>query len=437
MTAVADHRVLDPVETDEQVVAERGPGTVRRESAWLFAGFALTAAIGFGFWIVAARTVPAATLGTDAALISLITATAAVASSGLGSALVVMLGRETSARLLIRAYLAAVVVAGVLGAGAGVLAAVFVVPDANAAIVVPVVAFCCVGWAFITLQGQALVGYERASYTVFINGPVNVAKLLIISLVAGFSLAVPHAVLIATMAPALISVVIVAAFVLPRAARSHAQSRATASVGAVEGGHVSFTAYVLRDTAAIGSTLGVGLSLAFLVTVLVGPVAGALFSIAYQFSIVLDLVAVSVALALARGASVHSALRSEALGVWRKVVILVAIAAVGTTIAAPVVFMIMGPEYDEATGALVVALLALACVARASFELWAAVLRARREVGRVALWSVTGAVTTLAAVFLLTPLWGVVGTASAVLVIALGLGAVGLVGLVREARTVA
>lgn len=415
----------------------RGAGGVARESAWLFTGYALTAAIGFVFWIIAARIVPAADLGIDAALISLVTATAAFSASGLGSALIVMLGRQTGGRLLITAHAAAVVVSGVLGAGAGVLAVVFIVPEAEPLLVVPVIAVCCIGWALVTLQGQALVGYGRAPYMIFINGPINVAKLLIIAFVAAFSLTIPHPVLTATVAPVFVAVLIVTIVVLPRVARSHDRERAASPAASAEGDHVSFTAYVMRDTAAIGMTLGVGLSLTFLVTVLAGPESGALFLICFQLGAVLDLVAVSVSMALGRAASLESELRGQALGVWRKTAVVVVVGAVGAVGATPVLFAIMGPSYDAVTATIVVALLALACVARASFELWTGLLRARRQVGRVALCAAAGMVMTLGGVFALTPLWGPVGAAAAVLLSATVLGSVGLGGLLREARSAA
>lgn len=430
--SATDH--LTAAQTDtlgEPSDARRG---VARESIWLFGGFVLTAAIGFVFWIVAARILPPDTLGVDAGLLSLVTATAALSSSGLGTAMVVMLGHGGGAALVRRASLIAASVGATLGAVAGLAAHLFILPGVPIVIVVAALAASGSIWALMTLQGQALTGYGRAPLTVAVNGPINVGKLVILVVVALTLGAVPHLAFVATLVPAAIAVVVVGFFVLPRVGRAHeAQRVATPPLPA---GTLGFGRYAFRDTAAIGLTLGLGLSLTFLVTVLAGPAASALFSIAYQYAMLLDLVSGSVSTVLSRRASTSEDMRGAAFGLWLRTVALVAVAAIGAVAVSPLVFHLMGPAYDVATGVAIVAGLAGGSVARCSYELWSSLQRARRRLVPIIAWNAIGAVVALACVFALVPVLGAPGAALGALAHGLVLGVVGLVGL-RRARSAA
>ncbi len=90
---------------------------ITRDSLWLMSGFGVTAATGFLYWILAARLIPPEQLGIDTALLSIVTACAALAASGLGNAFLVMLpvAGVDRATLLRRGMFTAVALAGVLG----------------------------------------------------------------------------------------------------------------------------------------------------------------------------------------------------------------------------------------------------------------------------------------------------------------------------------
>lgn len=437
-TPIPPNTPHDPasVDTDEHEVAGASGAAagVARESMWLFAGFVLTAGIGFLFWIVAARVAPAETLGVDAALLSLVTATASFTSSGMGNALVVMIGHGGGRSLIHRAYLICIVVGGVFGAAVGFAAHAFIVPHAPVGLVVAIMAGACILWSLMTLQGQAITGYGRAPITVLVNGPVNVGKLLLLSGAAALGISSTHLAFASTLVPVAIAVVVVAAFVLPRIMHRHEATMVHPEP--LPEGTPGFAAFSIRDTAAVGLTLGLGLSFTFFVTALAGPAAGALFTICYQYAMLLDLLTVSVSTALARGASTRSSLAAAGFGVWLRTVAVVAAAAAAAVAASPIVFWLMGPEYDGSVGVSIVAALAGGSVLRCAYELWLGLQRARRHVGIIIVWNAIGAVVALAVVFLFTPAWGGLGAGVASLVHGFLLGGVGVVGLLRarEAR---
>ncbi|TXK17100.1 lipopolysaccharide biosynthesis protein [Homoserinibacter sp. GY 40078] len=403
----------------------RAGSGIARESLWLFGGYALNAALGFVFWIVAARLLTPAELGHDAALVSIITAASAVASSGVGTALVVMLAGTDRSQVLRRSYLVTAGLAGALGIVAGLLAHRFIVPDAPFGVVVVAIAALCVGWSIFTIQGQALAGLDRAPLTVAVTAPVTAAKLGVVVVVGAFALSVPHVVLVASFGPAILATIVVGVWLLPRAVNGRAPIELPPHP-------IGYGSYVTRDTLAIGTVLGVNLSLAFLVTALAGPEQGAVFSIAFPLGTALDLVAVSVATALARRAATDASGHGAGFGVWVRLVGVVALGALAASAAAPVVFALLGPAYDARAGIATIVLLVVACVLRSGYTIWTALLRARRLVGRVAGWNAVTAAVVVAVSFWLVPTWGSVGAAVGVLAASFVSCAAGAVGLHLE-----
>ena len=195
---------------------------IRNDSLWLFSGYAATAAIGFVFWIVAALRVPAEALGADAALISVFTAAAAITSSGIGSAMVVMLpvAGAHRPRLVRVAYLATLGIGLAAGALAGLVAAV-TLPEVGvpAGVLVALVAVMTTVWAVFNVQDQVLTGLNAARWTLFLNGPANLAKLLLTVVLTVPLLAVAHPVVIATILPAAAAAVITVTWLVPRLLR--------------------------------------------------------------------------------------------------------------------------------------------------------------------------------------------------------------------------
>lgn len=416
---------------------------IRNDSLWLFSGYAATAAIGFVFWIVAALRVPPEALGSDAALISVFTAAAAITSSGIGSAMVVMLpvAGVHRPRLVRVAYLATVAFGLVAGVLAGVVAAA-TLPGAGipAGAMVALVAVMTTVWAAFNVQDQVLTGLNAARWTLFLNGPANLAKLLLTVVLTVPLLAVAHPVVAATILPAAVAAVITVTWLVPRLLR---QQAVAATQDAVEGptgaGWLgALRAFALRDTAAIGLLLGVGLLTPFLVTVLAGSAQGALYALAYQISVALDLVTNGVATALAKNSSgarrTGIGLSGRLLG---RVLVIVALAAAAITAAAPFAFGLLGRGYDPGQATLVIALLCLGCVLRSPYGIWSSLMRAHQKVTPVLIANATTAALLVVLVIVLVPVAGAAGAAWSMLASGLWAGGLGLVGLRRLRRQAA
>ncbi len=413
---------------------------IRNDSLWLFSGYAATAAVGFVFWIVAALRVPAEVLGADAALISVFTAAAAITSSGIGSAMVVMLPIAGTHRpgLVRIAYLATVVIGLVAGVIAGVVAAV-ALPDAGipAGVLVALVAVMTTVWAAFNVQDQVLTGLNAARWTLFLNGPANLAKLLLTVVLTVPVLAVAHPVVFATILPAAVAAVLTVTWLVPRLLRKPVAAVATDVVeGPTEAGWLAaLRAFALRDTAAIGVLLGVGLLTPFLVTVLAGPAQGALYALAYQISIALDLVTNGVSTALAKNSSGARRTGVDLSGrLLGRVLVVVALAAAAITAVTPFAFGLLGRGYDPKQATLVIGLLSLGCVVRSPYGIWSSLMRAHQRITPVLLGNASTAVVLVGLVIVGVPVAGAAGAASAMLVSGLWMGTFGLIGLRRLRR---
>lgn len=406
---------------------------IRRDSLWLFSGYVVTAGIGFGFWIVAALLVPPAQLGTEAALISVFSAAAAVTSSGVGSAMVVMLpaAGPYRARLVRRAYAVTVGVGTVLGLVAGVIAGwALRAPGEQWWTLALGIALMTVVWAAFNLKDQVLTGLDQAKWTLFLNAPANVGKLLLTLGLTIPALAIGHPLVVATIVPAGLALVVTVGFLQPRFLRASADpGNADVDPEALNAG---LRRFATRDTVAIGVALGANLLTPFLVTVLAGPVESALFALALQIGLAVDLVTTGVATALAKnGSTEHATSVALSFRLWRQVVLVVLAVSSAMVIATPVLFGMLGRSYEPGRGALVVGLLCFACVIRSGYTIWSALMRANQQVLPVLVANAGGAALMVALLAALTPAFGAAGAAAGVFVAAVFHGLVGLVGLRR------
>jgi len=199
-----------------------------------------------------------------------------------------------------------------------------------------------------------------------------------------------------------------------------------------------FRSFVAQNTLAVGVVLAINLSLASVVSVLSSPSEAAIFALAFQFSTAIDLVGVGVATALARSAATEPEVSARlAVGFSMKVAGAALVLAIGVTCAVPVMFLFLGGGYEPAYGAAVVGLLAAASVLRPPYDMWSALMRARRRIVPVLTVNTGYAVVMVALVAILIPLWGALGAAAALTIAAWLLAIVGVLGVRRLDRAAA
>lgn len=403
---------------------------IRRDAAWLLAGYAITAGSGFLFWIVAAVMIPSSELGHDAAVISIFSAAAAFSSTGVASALVVMLPPSGQAAQTLWRHARRMILLLSIGAGviAGLLVSRFELASAPAIPTVVAITGATVIWAMFNTQTQVLTGLGDVPMTLWVNGPTNVAKLIATALISGV-LAAYHPVVLATLAPAAVAVAVTLGYLIPRAMRRHLAEAEPVSWDREF--RRRFDHFAAVNTAAIGVVLAVNLSIGFFVTVLSSPSQGALFAIAFQFGVALDLIAVGAATSLAKHRAGATVDREIVTHLWRRVAGQVAIAGVAAVGLVVAMFTFLGGDYQPATGATLVAMLATASGLRAVYDLWAAAMRAQHRVAPVLVGNLGGAAVVAVLTVVLVPHGGALGGAAAVLCGAAVVGVAGALGVSR------
>ncbi|MGB4776936.1 lipopolysaccharide biosynthesis protein [Microbacterium sp.] len=434
MTAVRSIAADADAIADEHRLRRR----ITRDSLWMFSGYAVTAGSGFLFWIVAAMVVPQHELGVDASILSAMAAAAALAASGTGSAMVVMVPASGASgrTILQRGHIVTAIAAAVLGTLAGAFVSLLLPQSLPPVVVIPLVAAGTVVWALFTLQATALPAVGEARATLFVAGGANILKLAAMAALALTAVgAFAHPVLVTTLAPAALAVGVSMFVIVPRAQRREAE---TVQAQREWGPELSrtFRRFTVHNTVAVGLVLSIGLSLSFLVAVLSSPSQGAIFAIAYQFGTALDLIGVGVAVSLARSAAADFATSSRlARGFTVRLVVTVAAMGIAVTAITPVMFLLLGPEYDPLYGVAVVGALAAASVVRPGYDVWSALVRAQHRVRPVLFGNAVYAAIVIALVILTVPTLGALGAALAVFGGACALAVIGVAGLRRVSTT--
>ncbi len=189
---------------------------MRRASYSLILGTVLTSALGLLFWALAARALPAATVGLGAATVSAVTFLANVSTLGLRNGMVRFLpgAGQATRRLVLTSYAVcsatAVLAALVFLLGqplwAGKLAFLNATAWAGAAFVAATAV-----WVVFVLQDQVLLGLRHAGWVPVANGLTSVAKIILLPLLVSIG---TWAVIGASVLPAAVAVVAVGALVL-------------------------------------------------------------------------------------------------------------------------------------------------------------------------------------------------------------------------------
>lgn len=412
------------------------------DSLFLFIASASTALVGVAFWVVAARLMPAETLGNDSAIVSAITAAAAVAATGVGNAFVVCLpgsgvGRASLIRFGFRVVLGASLVTGLV---AGVLVMVFV-PGNQALLTVGLVAMATVVWSLFVAQDPVLTATGRARWLVWENLPVNLAKLALLVVLASV---VPHPASVSMVVPAVGAVVVVSLLIRLRVAPATPEERAgiadvpEAGRSWMRDNRRRVVLFILRD--GTGSALGMGLfmGLPFVVTAVAGGSQGAVFMLCLQVSLGFDLITGAITVSLTTNGAGHpERVRDLARQVWVRLLLVACVFIVGLLIAGRWGLGIFGPAYQTTDAFVTLIVLASASGLRTAFEVWTAAMRIRHRTTELLIVNVLGAAATLSLALGGAHLGGAVGAACGVLAGTTVTSVIGAIGLITMEPEVA
>ena len=412
-----------------------------RNAGSLIASSVLTSAFGFAFWILAARTMSTADVGTGTAIVAALVLLGNMSTLGLRNALPRFLPatRSSTSRIIGWSYAASAATALVVGS-------VFVVGArwwadeltgvrddlGTQALFVAAVAV----WAVFILQDNVLVGLRTATWVPIENLAYAVAKLGGLVAIASIgSWAVPIAWIIPALAILLpLNVGIFTMLVPDRPPIKHTLDDTPIdwrSIGRFAAG--DHFADIVRLLGAEGVVL--------IVVAQLGPAASAPLFFAITIAASLQLVSSNVMSAFVAEAAARPAHADELLRRAAKhIIVLVVPGALIATAAAPLGLALFGSDFVE-SGTPVLRLLLLAAIPQIALSLAIGQARYQRRVSDVVVLAVAASLAPVIGAWFLVPTYGIVAVGWSVLigqtVLAIILLATSLRGLLHSPREVA
>ncbi|MER5311834.1 lipopolysaccharide biosynthesis protein [Streptomyces sp. NPDC002773] len=399
----------------EPPAAQDGPGdgSLFRNAYALMLSTGVSAALGLGFWLVAARYYSEEAVGQGSAAIAAQRMLASLTATTLTGAVVRYVPRAGRATgpLVTRLYLASTLVVGV-ACGVFLLTLDWWGPSYAPLGTLSAGIFftaASIGWALLTLQDAVLTGLRRAIWVPVGNAVFSLGKLVLLVVLA-VSLPV-LGVFVSWAAAIALSVVplgwLVFRHLIPRQARADRDREPPTmrEIGRFLAGD---------SVGSVFSLLMISL-LPMMVAVRFDAAHNAFFYTAYTVGGTMEFMAINMASSLTAHAS-HSpdSLADGVRGALRRMVLLLVPVVLFLVVLAPLLLAPFGTEYAE-NGTTVLRLLAAAALPRVAVELYIGVLRVQGRTGMLAALQGTMCVLVLgSAVFLLGP-FGIAGAGYAVL----------------------
>jgi len=334
----------------------------------------LSALLGAGFWVIAARSTPRAELGEATALVSALMGLSMLGQLNLGPALTAFLpvtGRRR--QLVIGSYTAAIVVSALLGAGFAIGAPRFTGSFTSLTNLPTAIVFS-VGvavWSLFGLQDAVLTGMRRATWV-----PVEMTSynLLRFGLLAGLGGGSALFVLVSWLTPALLAIVPVSYLLFTRVL----SSRQETEVGS--DGRMFRRFLAGESTAMVFDQIGVTL-LPVLVVAMLGSRTGAAFGLAWMMTTALNALVYGMGSSLVvEGSQPGADARALYLALRRRVLLALAAVVAVSEVGAPLLLQVFGAGYarDATT---VFRLLVLASLPHSLIVLALCAARAERRIG--------------------------------------------------------
>lgn len=381
-----------------------------RNGLYMMATTAVTSLLGFGFWLIAARALPAVYVGRASALVSAMLFVAVITNLGLGQVLVSRLSSRADGREWSLTVTTSLLAAGLASLVGGLIAAALIptlVPELRGnfggleLVVLPlgvasiacslVLDFACIAErqakpSFLRNATAALIRVALVGLAA--SGPLDDAAWLLAIWVGSFLLIDVHGV----------------AVMLPRLGRGYRPTlrgwrRELAEIRRLIAGH---------QTINLGSQATAYL-LPVIVSARLGPTENAYFYATFMLANGLYFIAPAIGNSLfAEGARSPERLRHDLVRAGRYTLLLAIPPALVLVLLGPTLLGLFGSEYaDAGTGLLYV--LVAAALFDAAYQLAIAVLRAQHRLGAAAAATWTLLVVGIAAAWLLLPPLGVIG----------------------------
>jgi O-antigen/teichoic acid export membrane protein len=375
-----------------------------------------TSVVGLGYWLVAARLYPAASVGESAALISALQLVAAPAWVAQNAVLIRFLpaAGEKSGRLISRAYTTAVLASVPLA-----VAAVAIGPALSPALELlsstPAwwLAFvvCVAMWSVFSLQDAAMTAMGQAQWVPLENVVYAAAKLALLAVLAG---ALPASgIFVAWNLPLGALIVMVNVFLFARLVPVH---RRGSVADPIVKDLRALVSYGTSNWAGTLLTLAPVMLIPILVASELGSRQNAFFYIPWTIAVNLPVIGASMTTALTvegafGGTSLRRIVRSSARHTAVLLVPLVALILV----AAPLILQVFGSGYAD-EGSAVLRLLALAALPLTVVQFAVAVARVRRRTSVIFLTQAMSALLSVGLTVLLIHDQGIRGPAIAWLI---------------------
>ncbi|MEV5431098.1 lipopolysaccharide biosynthesis protein [Streptomyces sp. NPDC052701] len=418
--------------------AGSGPGgsdSLFKNAYFLMLSTGVSAVLGLGFWLVAARYYAEDAVGQGSAAIAAMRLLASITATTMIGAVVRFVpraGRRTG-RLVWGTYVASSLVVALAAAVFlltldrwGASYAPLGTPAAGAVFVA-----ACVGWALLTLQDGVLTGLRKAEWVPAGNAVFSVGKLVLLVVLAG---TLPVLGIFVSWAVAIAFSTLPLGWLIFR----RLIPRQTAADRDLEPPH-------LRDMGRFlaGDSLGALFSLAMInllpvmVAVRFSAAENGYFYVAYTVGGTMEFMAINMASSLTAHASHDPRQLADGVrGALRRMTLLLVPVVLVLVLLAPQILAPFSPDYAE-HGSTVLRLLALGALPRVVVELYIGVLRVQGRTGVLA--ALQGAMCALvlgSAAVLLTPA-GIAGAGWAVLISMTLIAVVSVAGLRSALRRTA
>jgi O-antigen/teichoic acid export membrane protein len=344
-----------------------------RTSYLLVAGAGITAALGFVFWVVAARSYSAHVVGINSAAISAMMFVSSVAQLGLPAVLVRDLpaaGRHTGA-VIIRSYAVIFSAALVLGLIAALTSSLwstglrFLGREAAWLIGFPLAT------AFFTIfqaEDSVMAGLQAARWVPIENSLYSLGKLVLLVAIVGIApFAGPF---IAWSVPAVVAAALITALIFRRLIPAHRRHPVEAAFESR-----AFIGMAVANQLALVFTYVVTMLMPVIVAAATNATTTAYFFVPWTIATAVQLLAVNTSTSLTVEASLDKA---RAVELTRRTLIhtlrLVIPLVIGIVILAPYALRLYGQQYAD-HGTTLLRVLALASIPNVAYTLGGAVLR--------------------------------------------------------------